>query len=60
MKLVPIAAMFAVAFASPAAIAQKKYDPGANDKEIRIGNTNPYRGPASAYGTIGKSIGAYF
>jgi branched-chain amino acid transport system substrate-binding protein len=41
-------------------IAQKKYDPGASDTEIRIGNTNPYSGPASAYGTIGKSIAAYF
>jgi branched-chain amino acid transport system substrate-binding protein len=60
MKLVPIAALLAVALASPAALAQKKYDPGANDKEIRIGNTNPYSGPASAYGTIGKTIGAYF
>jgi branched-chain amino acid transport system substrate-binding protein len=60
MKLVPIAALLAAALASPAAFAQKKYDPGANDKEIRIGNTNPYSGPASAYGTIGKSIGAYF
>ena len=40
--------------------AQKKYDPGASDTEIRIGNTNPYSGPASAYGTIGKSIAAYF
>jgi branched-chain amino acid transport system substrate-binding protein len=60
MKLVPIAALLAAALASPAALAQKKYDPGANDKEIRIGNTNPYSGPASAYGTIGKAIGAYF
>ena len=60
MKLVPIAALLAVALASPTAFAQKKYDPGANDKEIRIGNTNPYSGPASAYGTIGKTIGAYF
>src|SRR5215213_3830882 len=40
--------------------AQKNYDPGASDSEIRIGNTNPYSGPASAYGTIGKSIAAYF
>jgi branched-chain amino acid transport system substrate-binding protein len=40
--------------------AQKKYDPGASDTEIRIGNTNPYSGPASAYGTIGKAIAAYF
>jgi branched-chain amino acid transport system substrate-binding protein len=42
------------------ALAQKKYDTGANDKEIVIGNINPYSGPASAYGSIGKSIGAYF
>ena len=58
--LVPIAALLAAALASPAAIAQKKYDPGASDTEIKIGNTNPYSGPASAYGTIGKVIGAYF
>ena len=43
--------------ASPAA-AQKKYDPGASDTEIKIGNTNPYSGPASAYGLIGKTIAA--
>jgi len=49
----------ALAVAFPVA-AQKKYDPGASDTEIRIGNTNPYSGPASAYGTIGKSIAAYF
>ncbi len=59
-KLVPIAALLAAALASPAALAQKKYDPGASDTEIRIGNTNPYSGPASAYGTIGKTIAAYF
>jgi branched-chain amino acid transport system substrate-binding protein len=40
--------------------AQKKYDDGANDKEIKIGNTNPYSGPASAYGVIGKCIEAYW
>src|SRR6266568_1326472 len=44
--------------ASPAA-AQKKYDTGATDTEIKIGNTNPYSGPASAYGVIGKTITAY-
>ncbi|MEW6689590.1 MAG: ABC transporter substrate-binding protein [Pseudomonadota bacterium] len=59
-KLVPIAALLGAALASPAALAQKKYDPGASDTEIKIGNTNPYSGPASAYGTIGKAIGAYF
>lgn len=42
------------------AAAQKKYDPGADDKEIKIGAIHPYSGPASAYGTIGKAIGAYF
>ena len=60
MKLVPIAALLAVALASPGAFAQKKYDPGANDKEIKVGHTNPYSGPASAYGQIGKAIAAYF
>jgi len=60
LKLVPIAALLATALAAPAAMAQKKYDPGANDKEIKIGHINPYSGPASAYGTIGKSIAAYF
>src|SRR5437899_5731790 len=44
--------------ASPAA-AQKKYDTGATDTEIKIGNTNPDSGPASAYGVIGKTITAY-
>ena len=45
--------------AGPAA-AQKKYDAGASDSEIKIGNINPYSGPASSYGTIGKTIAAYF
>jgi branched-chain amino acid transport system substrate-binding protein len=45
--------------AIPAA-AEKKYDPGASDTEIKIGNINPYSGPASAYSVIGKTIGAYF
>ena len=40
--------------------AQKKYDPGASDTEIKIGNIMPYSGPASAYGTIGKAEAAYF
>jgi branched-chain amino acid transport system substrate-binding protein len=42
------------------AMAQKQYDPGATDTEIKIGNINPYSGPASAYGLIGKTIAAYF
>jgi branched-chain amino acid transport system substrate-binding protein len=53
-------AALAVALAAAPAAAQKKYDTGASDTEIKIGNTNPYSGPASAYGTIGKTIDAYF
>jgi branched-chain amino acid transport system substrate-binding protein len=51
-----------VAFAFAPAIvgAQKKYDPGVTDKEIKLGHTNPYSGPASAYGVIGKGIAAYW
>jgi len=59
-RLVPLAAAIAVAFSASTVLAQKKYDPGASDTEIKIGNTNPYSGPASAYGTIGKTIAAYF
>ena len=58
--LLPVAALLAAALAAPSALAQKKYDPGASDKEIKIGNIMPYSGPASAYGTIGKAEAAYF
>ncbi len=40
--------------------AQKRYDPGATDTEIKIGNIMPYSGPASAYSAIGKAVAAYF
>jgi len=40
--------------------AQKRYDPGASDTEIKVGQTMPYSGPASAYGTIGRVEAAYF
>jgi len=45
-----------------AAQAQKKYDPGASDTEIKMGSLSPYSGPASAsaYGTAGKAMAAYF
>ncbi|HEV8029129.1 MAG TPA: ABC transporter substrate-binding protein [Stellaceae bacterium] len=46
--------------AGPAALAQKQYGPGVSDGEIRIGQTMPYSGPASAYGTIGRAELAYF
>ena len=55
----PIAAVAFALTATPAA-AQKKYGPGATDTEIKIGQTMPYSGPASAYGTIGKVEAAYF
>ncbi|ARU06812.1 branched-chain amino acid ABC transporter substrate-binding protein [Comamonas serinivorans] len=42
------------------ALAKGTYDVGASDKEIKLGNLHPYSGPASAYGTCGKSIEAYF
>ena len=42
------------------ALAQKKYDPGATDTEIRLGQTMPYSGPLSAFGTIGRAQAAYF
>jgi len=42
------------------AVAQKKYDSGASDTEIKIGQTMPYSGPGSAYGTIGRAESAYF
>jgi ABC-type branched-subunit amino acid transport system substrate-binding protein len=46
--------------AQSSANAQKKYDPGASDTEIKIGQTMPFSGPASAYATIGKAEVAYF
>ncbi len=49
-----------LALAGTAASAGGKYDEGASDTEIRIGNTNPYSGPASAYGAIGRAIEAFF
>src|SRR6202789_4201730 len=53
-------AVIAFAAASGSALAQKKYDTGATDTEIRIGDIVPYCGPASAYGVIGKTEQAYF
>ena len=54
------ATALALVLAVPAAHAQKKYDPGATDTEIKIGQTVPFSGPASAYATIGKAQAAYF
>src|SRR3989440_11465653 len=54
------AALALLAATSSGALAQKKYDTGATDTEIKIGNIMPYSGPASAYGVIGKTEEAYF
>src|SRR5467141_1427475 len=54
------AAIALLAVTSSGALAQKKYDTGATDTEFKIGNITPYRGPASAYGVIGKTEQAYF
>jgi len=60
-KLVLTAAAAAFSLlASQSAFAQKRYDTGASDTEIKIGNIMPYSGPASAYGIIGKTEEAYF
>ena len=58
-KSLALAGLLTVALAG-AASAQKQYDPGATDTEIKIGNIMPYSGPASAYATIGKTEAAYF
>src|SRR5438128_6722195 len=50
----------ALALSTSSALAQKKYDPGASDTEIKVGQTVPFSGPASAYASIGKTQAAYF
>jgi ABC-type branched-subunit amino acid transport system substrate-binding protein len=51
---------FAAASWAKESIAQKKYDPGASDTEIKIGNIMPYSGPSSSYALIGQTEAAYF
>jgi len=60
LSLAAGAAMLGLALAATPVAAQKKYDDGASDTEIRIGHTNPYSGPASAYGALGQTMQAYF
>jgi branched-chain amino acid transport system substrate-binding protein len=60
-SLISIAAATALTvLTTQGALAQKKYDTGATDTEIKIGNVEAYSGPASAYGVIGKTEDAYF
>jgi branched-chain amino acid transport system substrate-binding protein len=58
--LVSATVIAGLALGASSALAQKKYDSGASDTEIKIGNIMPYSGPASAYGTIGKAEAGYF
>jgi len=60
MALASAAAFALLAASASGALSQKKYDTGATDTEIKIGNIMPYSGPASAYGVIGKTEAAYF
>jgi branched-chain amino acid transport system substrate-binding protein len=60
LKRFPICVSLALGLALSPTMAQKRYDPGASDTEIKIGQTMPYSGPLSAYGTIGKVEAAYF
>jgi branched-chain amino acid transport system substrate-binding protein len=53
-------ALLAIALSASPAWAQKKYDTGATDTEIKIGQTVPFSGPASVYASIGKTQAAYF
>src|ERR1700704_5829018 len=54
------AALVVLAASASGALAQKKYDTGATDTQIKIGNIMPYSGPASAYGVIGTTEAKYF
>ena len=58
--LIALTTIGIAAVAANPVLAQKKYDAGASDTEIKIGNIMPYSGPASAYGEIGKTEAAYF
>ncbi|UQD77325.1 ABC transporter substrate-binding protein [Bradyrhizobium japonicum] len=59
-SLAALAILAAGVLVTAPALAQKKYDPGATDTEVKIGNIMPYSGPASSYGVIGKTEAAYF
>jgi branched-chain amino acid transport system substrate-binding protein len=56
--LLPIA--LAVVLTARPVAAQKKYDPGASDTEIKVGNIMPYSGPQSIYAQVGRTEAAFF
>lgn len=59
-RLLAMSSALVMLAATNAAHAQKKYDTGATDTTIKLGNIVPYSGPASAYGVVGKAQAAYF
>jgi ABC-type branched-subunit amino acid transport system substrate-binding protein len=59
LRTVALSALMIAAAWAPA-VAQKKYDPGVTDTEIKIGNIMPYSGPASAWSMVGRTEAAYF
>ncbi|MBX9650329.1 MAG: ABC transporter substrate-binding protein, partial [Xanthobacteraceae bacterium] len=60
MKWQAIVAAAVISVTSAASAADKKYGPGVTDTEIKLGQTSPYSGPASAYSVIAKAQLAYF
>lgn len=58
--IAPLLVITCLLGATAPSAAEKKYDPGASDTEIKVGNIMPYSGPASAYGVIGSAMAAYF
>src|SRR3974390_2646233 len=55
-----LGSLLGLCMATTPAAAEKKYDPGATDHEIKIGNIMPYSGPLSAYALIGRTEAAFF
>jgi branched-chain amino acid transport system substrate-binding protein len=60
LRLLMVGVLGLATIAASPSLAQRKYDPGANDSEIKIGNIMPYSGPISSYSVIGKTETAYF
>jgi branched-chain amino acid transport system substrate-binding protein len=56
---VPVVVLLAAALLAGPAWSEKKYDPGASDSEIKLGQTMPYSGPLSAFATLGRAEAAY-
>jgi branched-chain amino acid transport system substrate-binding protein len=60
LRLLMVGVLGLATIAASPSLAQRNYDPGASDSEIKIGNIMPYSGPISSYSVIGKTEAAYF